>query len=131
MLDDGREFVRPPLLVVVDDTPGVRSVISRALTGVGHDVLTAPDLPSAAALIDGLPQSPALAIVDLQMPHTRLEELIAWSRRCPEVPVIFVSSLPEDPDLILPGLLLEKPFLMSTLCHIVGNVLELNDAGRK
>jgi CheY-like chemotaxis protein len=118
-------FTRPPLLVVVDDTPSVRLVICRALTEAGHDVLTASDGQRAATLIEHLPTPPALVVVDLRLPNTGGEEWAAWlHQRYPQLPIVFISSFPEHPDILLPGLLLQKPFAMSTLCRVVRNVLE-------
>jgi two-component system nitrogen regulation response regulator GlnG len=118
-------LIRPPLLVVVDDTPSVRAVISRALTEAGHDVLTASDSRSATTIIERLPTPPALVVVDLRLPNTHTE---AWAvrlhQRYPQLPIVFISSFPEHPDILLPGLLLQKPFAMSTLCRVVRNVLE-------
>jgi DNA-binding response OmpR family regulator len=118
-------FTRPPLLVVVDDTPSVRVVICRALTEAGHDVLTASDSQSANTLIEHLPSPPALVVVDLRLPNTHTEDwAVRLHQRYPQVPIVFISSFPEHPDILLPGLLLQKPFAMSTLCRVVRNVLE-------
>jgi DNA-binding response OmpR family regulator len=118
-------FTRPPLLVVVDDTPSVRVVICRALTEAGHDVLTASDSQSANTLIEHLPTPPALVVVDLRLPNTHTEDwAVRLHQRYPQVPIVFISSFPEHPDILLPGLLLQKPFAMSTLCRVVRNVLE-------
>jgi DNA-binding response OmpR family regulator len=119
------QVTRPPLLVVVDDTPSVRAVICRALTEEGHDVLTASDGQTASALIEHLPTPPALVVVDLRLPNTPGEEWAVWlHQRYPRLPMVFISSFPEHPDLLLPGLLLQKPFAMSTLCRVVRNLLE-------
>jgi DNA-binding response OmpR family regulator len=118
-------FIRPPLLVVVDDTPSVRVVICRALTEAGHDVLTAFDSQSATTLIEHLPTPPALVVVDLRLPNTHTEDwAVRLHQRYPRLPIIFISSFPEHPDILLPGLLLQKPFAMSTLCRVVRNLLE-------
>jgi DNA-binding response OmpR family regulator len=125
MVDPRAPVTRPPLLVVVDDTPSVRTVICRALTEAGHDVLTASDSQSATTLIEHLPAPPALVVVDLRLPNTHGEEWALWvRRRHPHLPIVFISSFPEHPDILLPGLLLQKPFAMSTLCRVVQNVLE-------
>jgi DNA-binding response OmpR family regulator len=118
-------FLRPPLLVVVDDTPSVRVVICRALTEAGHDVLTASDSQSANTLIEHLPTPPALVVVDLRLPNSRTDDwAVCLHQRHPQLPIVFISSFPEHPDILLPGLLLQKPFAMSTLCRVVRNVLE-------
>lgn len=117
-------FSARPLLVVVDDTPSVRVVICRALTEAGHDVLTASDSQSANTIIEHLPTPPAL-VVDLRLPNSHTEDwAVCLHQRHPPLPIVFISSFPEHPDILLPGLLLQKPFAMSTLCRMVRNVLE-------
>jgi DNA-binding response OmpR family regulator len=103
----------------------VRIVICRALTEAGHDVLTASDGQSATTLIEHLPTPPELVVVDLRLPNTPGEEWAVWlHQRHPQLPIVFISSFPEHPDILLPGLLLQKPFAMATLCRVVRNVLE-------
>jgi DNA-binding response OmpR family regulator len=117
-------FRRPPLLVVVDQTPAVTSLLSRALTEAGHDVLTASDAQSATRLIEHLPSPPALVIVDLRLPNAPgVEWAVRWQQQYSRIPMVFISSFPEHPDILLPGLLLQKPFTMSALCRVVRNVL--------
>ncbi|HUR95472.1 MAG TPA: response regulator [Gemmatimonadales bacterium] len=116
---------RPALLLIVDST--TRTVIEPALTDAGHDVVVADDLPNASCLVESLPIPPALVLLDLHLPSTRVDQLLSWlQRRCASVPVVFISSAPEHPDLLLPGLLLEQPFTLAALLRVVRNVLGMS-----
>jgi two-component system cell cycle sensor histidine kinase/response regulator CckA len=112
------------LILVVDDAETVRLLASRALSDEGYDVVTAPDGQSAISVILGLRTPPDLVITDLRMPIVPGEVLAAWlTQHYPQVPVIFISGFPEDPDIILPGPLLEKPFSPAALCQVASAVL--------
>lgn len=55
-----------PSLLLVDDDPAFRSVLARALTRRGYEVVTAADVAEAVAL--ATEQPPEYAVVDLKMP---------------------------------------------------------------
>src|SRR3954449_4003441 len=113
-----------PLLVVVDDAPRVRQVVSRALTDGGYDVLAAPDGLSAVALIQGHRILPDLVITDLHMPLMRGEQFARWLRHhFPQIPIVFMSALGFGDGADLPGLFLPKPFTPAELCGTVAMVL--------
>jgi DNA-binding NtrC family response regulator len=113
-----------PLILVVDDTGSVRSVLARALLRAGYHVLTASGAADAFALLDQVEVRPDLAIIDLYMPLGSGEELAtALSNRHPGLPIVFLSAFGHDPDALLPGLLFEKPFRLQALCEVVTHVL--------
>jgi two-component system cell cycle sensor histidine kinase/response regulator CckA len=113
-----------PLILVVEEAHSLRRLLARALLHAGYHVLTAADPAEAIALLERLQLQPALAIVDL---HASLlsgaEVAQALARGQAEVPIIFVARYIGDPDAVLPGLIIEKPFTFRPLCRIVGNVL--------
>ena len=114
-----------PLILVVDDSPTVLLVVWHALTDEGYDVVTAADGQGAISVVLGLRTPPDLVITDLRMPIVPGEVLAAWlTQNDPQVPVIFISGFPEDPDIILPGPLLEKPFTPAALCQVARAVLK-------
>lgn len=114
-----------PLILVVDDSPTVLLVAWHALTDEGYDVVTAADGQGAISVVLGLRTPPDLVITDLRMPIVPGEVLAAWlTQNYPQVPVIFISGFPEDPDIILPGPLLEKPFTPAALCQVARAVLK-------
>jgi two-component system cell cycle sensor histidine kinase/response regulator CckA len=116
-----------PLIVVVDDAPSARVIVSRALTEAGYDVLTAPDGLSAVALIQGLHILPNLVITDLHMPNMRGEQLAYWlHQHFPQVPVLFMSAFECEGGADLRGYLIPKPFMPGELCAAVDQILGLN-----
>lgn len=113
-----------PLILVVDDTDGVRWTLARALLRAGYHVLTASCAADALKLLGRLRARPDLAVIDLYMPQVSGEELATeLSSRHPRLPIVFVSAYGHDPDAVLPGLLLEKPFRLEVLCRIITNLL--------
>jgi DNA-binding response OmpR family regulator len=114
---------RPPILVI-EEARSLRSLVARGLLRAGYPVLTAADPSQAIALLERLQVQPALAIVDLHgSPLSGTELAQALARGQAEVPIIFVVRYIDDPDAILPGLVIEKPFTFEELRRIVGNVL--------
>src|ERR1043165_8119186 len=90
--NDGTAAARPPFrLLVVDDDPSIREVMSAILAESGYQVLTAEDGMEA---LDLLPQfQPHLVITDLRMPRLSGFELLEiMRRRFPGLPVIAVSG---------------------------------------
>jgi CheY-like chemotaxis protein len=113
-----------PLILVVDDTGSVRSVLARALLDAGFHVLTASDASDALRLLDRLPARPDLAVIDLYMPQGSGEALAAeLSRRQPNLPLVFLSAFGHHPDAMLPGLLFEKPVRLAVLCRAIAHIL--------
>jgi CheY-like chemotaxis protein len=82
-------------LLLVDDEPLIRKLISGSLVAAGYIVQTAGDgLDALGKLRAGLPD---LIITDLNMPRMSGYELLAVIRkRFPQIPVIVMSSLPSD-----------------------------------
>jgi len=112
------------LILVVEESHNLRPLVARALLHAGYHVLTAADVPQAIALLNLLHLHPALAIVDLHTSLVSNVEVAQALAGCQaEVPIIFVARYLDDPDAVLPGLVLEKPFSFGTLCRMVENVL--------
>ena len=57
----------PPVLLVVDDEPGVFQMMGRALLEAGYEVHTAGDGPEAIALASRLQRPVDLVVTDLRM----------------------------------------------------------------
>jgi CheY-like chemotaxis protein len=97
-------------VMVVDDEPDVRNVISRVLVEAGFSVTGAG---SAREALSRFGDDIDAMVVDVRMPGVSGPELArrAWARR-PDVPVLFVSANPEstarDTELLANCLL--KPF---------------------
>jgi two-component system response regulator MprA len=107
-------------LLLVDDEPGVRSLMRRVLRYDGYRVLEARDGVEALERLEVDP-SIALVLSDVAMP--RLDGLALCARvarRRPGLPVLLLSgsfpdALPAGGILDLPIDFLAKPFLPTTL----------------
>ncbi|HEY6835331.1 MAG TPA: response regulator transcription factor [Gaiellaceae bacterium] len=114
-------------VLVVDDEPMVRDVVSRYLERDGHRVVTAGDGETARGLIERDP--PNLVLLDVMLPgRTDGLELCRWIRSTSDLPVILVTARVEESDCIV-GLELgaddyvTKPFSPRELATRVKTVL--------
>jgi DNA-binding response OmpR family regulator len=114
-------------VLVVDDEPIVRDVVSRYLARDGHSILAAEDGDAARALIER--ESPGLVVLDVMLPgETDGLALCRWIRATSELPVILLTARGEEADRIV-GLELgaddyvTKPFSPRELATRVRTVL--------
>jgi DNA-binding response OmpR family regulator len=121
-------------VLVVDDEPLVRDVVTRYLERDGHRVLTAEDGDSARGLIER--EAPSLVLLDVMLPgRTDGLELCRWIRSSSELPVILLTARVEETDRIV-GLELgaddyvTKPFSPRELATRVKAVLRRSAASR-
>ncbi len=115
-------------VLVVDDEPGVRSVVARSLEGGGFRVLQAGNGADALELIDryGPPQ---LVLTDLTMPGIGGVALArSLKERWPALPVVFMSGYSAE-ELRQQGIvgleagLIQKPFSPAGLVATVAGAL--------
>lgn len=119
-----------PCILVAEDEPSVRRLITRGLEHLGHEVLSAEHSQEAEALWQKHEARIALLITDLRMPGGRtgwqLAELLREQR--PDLKVLFITGysndllqhageLEENEDYI------QKPFNVSLLGEVVGKRL--------
>ena len=84
----------------------------------------------AVGLLDRLKLQLNAAVIDLHFPDECGDEVTAeLRRRQPGLPLIFLSAGGHDQDVLLPGLLLEKPFSFKALRSILANVLAMSAEG--
>ncbi len=121
-------------VLVVDDEPLVRDVVTRYLERDGHRVLTAEDGDGARRLIER--EAPSLVLLDVMLPgSTDGLELCRWIRASSELPVILLTARVDEADRIV-GLELgaddyvTKPFSPRELATRVKTVLRRARAGR-
>jgi two-component system chemotaxis response regulator CheY len=80
------------LVLVVDDDPSIRQIISEILLDEGYDVLTAPDGGEALARAQEHP--PAVILLDYQMPVLDGARFVQAYRRLrdPLAPIILLTA---------------------------------------
>ena len=82
---------QPARVLVVDDEPGIRVMLSAALKRDGHEVLLATDAATALATIEADPVD--LVVTDIRMPGmTGIELLEAAKRIDPALSVIMMTA---------------------------------------
>jgi DNA-binding response OmpR family regulator len=121
-------------VLVVDDEPLVRDVVTRYLERDGHRVVTAEDGDRARRIIER--EAPSLVLLDVMLPgSTDGLELCRWIRASSELPVILLTARVEETDRIV-GLELgaddyvTKPFSPREVATRVRAVLRRAQAGR-
>jgi len=114
-------------VLVVDDEPMVRDVVTRYLERDGHRVVTAADGDAARGIIEQ--EAPSLVLLDVMLPGaTDGLALCRWIRSTSELPVILVTARVDETDRIV-GLELgaddyvTKPFSPRELATRVKTVL--------
>ncbi len=114
-------------VLVVDDEPMVRDVVTRYLERDGHRVVTAGDGSAARGLIER--ESPNLVLLDVMLPgETDGLALCRWIRSTSDLPVILLTARVDEADRIV-GLELgaddyvTKPFSPRELVMRVKTVL--------
>ncbi|HEX8794851.1 MAG TPA: GAF domain-containing protein [Polyangiaceae bacterium] len=103
-LDSVHDFVaaKPAVrrrVLVVDDNPDAVGLLSDVLVEVGHEVVTAPDAPTALQLMQRF--TPDIAFLDIGLPVMDGYELARQLRRLPELaftPLVAVTGYAQDDD---------------------------------
>jgi len=114
-------------VLVVDDEPIVRDVVTRYLERDGHTILTADSGDEARGVIEG--EAPSLVVLDVMLPgETDGLALCRWIRATSDLPVILLTARGDEADRIV-GLELgaddyvTKPFSPRELASRVKTVL--------
>ena len=114
-------------ILFVDDDPETYAVLRLVLRNEGYAVETAPDAPTALAMIAASP--PDLLMTDLVMPDLTGWSVFARARRLsPTLPIIIMSELDtevpqQERELANQAVLLRKPFETDQLLAIVARLL--------
>lgn len=86
------------LILVVEDDPAVRNLISTTLETHGYRYLTAPN--GEAAILEASSHNPDVILLDLGLPDldgiTVIKKIRTWSN----VPIVVISARSEDTDKI-------------------------------
>ena len=103
-------------ILVAEDQPAIRELISAYLKRLGYNVLTASDGEAALRMVASQQKSVDLVITDLLMPNMGGRELAArMAQLYPATKVIFMSGYPDHEVRREEGLteevqILQKPF---------------------
>jgi DNA-binding response OmpR family regulator len=122
----GTSAAARPTVLVVDDEPSLRTLLSRLLEVEGYQVIEAEDGPTALELVGTA--HPDLVLLDVMLPARSGLDVLGDLRRTSDVPVIMVSAMAEEADRVV-GLKLGaddyvvKPFSAAELSARVESVL--------
>ncbi|MEG0229003.1 MAG: response regulator transcription factor [Oscillospiraceae bacterium] len=87
-----------PLVLVVEDDPAVRNLISTTLETHNYKFHTAPT--GNAAILDAVSHNPDIMLLDLGLPDIDGVEIIKKIRSWSQLPIIVISARSEDTDKI-------------------------------
>ena len=88
-----------PTILVVDDEPSIREVVSIYLGRAGYRVLVAEDGQTALEILEREP--PDLVVLDLMLPEVDGLEITRRLRAKGEIPIIMLTARREETDRIL------------------------------
>lgn len=115
-------------VLVIDDEPAHCALVARIMGEAGYDVVMTTSVARAIGHIDSGERFD-IALVDMMMPEMAGTEFAAALRRHqPDVPVVFVTGIPdalfdEQPVLWDRQSFLEKPFSRAGLLEAVSMAL--------
>lgn len=85
-------------ILVVEDEPSIREVLSLYLRRAGYEVEVTGD--GRAALESLADRMPDLVVLDLMLPHVDGLEITRWLRERGDTPIIMLTARREEPDRI-------------------------------
>ena len=89
---------RKPLILVVDDDPGILKLVSTNLDLEGYQVITARDGTAAIQVVEN--QQPTLVVLDIMMPGIDGFQTCQGIREFSEVPIIMLTAKGRSEDVI-------------------------------
>jgi DNA-binding response OmpR family regulator len=92
-------MARTQRILVIDDEPRVREVVTAYLERDGFRVSEAADADNARRLLDSLP--PDLVILDIMFPGASGLDLLADIRKTSQAPVILLTARADEADRVL------------------------------
>ena len=118
----------PPSVLVIDDDPDMRHVLSDFLQRSGYRVVEAANGQDGIFAAESEPID--AVILDKEMPGMNgLDVLSFFRHRCPRLPIIFITAFggrDDEDESRRRGawLYIEKPFRVATVVEAVQSVLE-------
>ena len=92
-------MTQPPAILVVEDETSIASFVAAYLRNAGYAVKTAASAQSALLQLAG--ESPALIVLDLNLPDGDGVELCRRIRKTSDVPILMLTARDEDIDKII------------------------------
>jgi len=87
-----------PRLLLIEDDPGIRTTLTRALSERGHAVASAPSAMSGLqAVVD---TAPDLVVLDLGLPDLDGAKLIQMVRAVSKVPIIVATARDDQSEMV-------------------------------
>lgn len=135
MLDIQREFTMvstAPVVLIVEDDPSLRTLLSRVLREEGFHPLSAAHGAEMARMIDANPID--LVLLDVMLPGSNGFDLCRALRRSSQVPIVILSARDEETDRLI-GLELgaddyiAKPFSNRELIARIRAILRRTQGG--
>lgn len=117
-------------ILVVEDDPGVRSLMTRMLGRLGYDVIAARDGQEAFAVLQSIGKPIDLLICDVVMPDISGTEVVNYFHaKSPRTRAVFMSghttvSLLQDGRLVGSDEFIHKPFTQLALARKTREVLD-------
>ena len=127
-------MTQPPTILVVEDETSIASFVAAYLRNAGYAVKTAASAQSALLQLAG--ESPALIVLDLNLPDGDGVELCRRIRKTSDVPILMLTARDEDIDKII-GLevgaddYMTKPFNPRELVARVKSILRRSAPARR
>jgi len=85
-----------PVILVIDDEPGIRKLIDRMLKQLGYQTLLAANGADGIRVFDSFAPDIALVLLDWNLPGTSGKETLAHLlQRRPDLRVVLVTGAPE------------------------------------
>ena len=132
--DGHKQGKRETSILLVDDDPAMRSLISDELKDEGYRVVQAAD--GLAALESLGPVAPDLIITDLRMPHGGMSLIAKFKATVPRAPVILMTAFGDKDTESLAykwgaSAYFNKPVRMGELKEAIRNLLDGNESKGK
>jgi len=119
------------VVLLVEDEPAVRALVTRVLTNEGHVVFATSDAAQALALLEEKDRWIDLLLTDVVLPRGLQGDELAQEAVAlrPKLPILFMSGHPLGYPLHERGLpreisYLPKPFTPDSLCRKVREMLD-------
>ncbi|GEM_PF-2093708 len=110
-------------IIVVDDEPMIRHILSFAMDGLDHPVLPASDAEEALALMRA--NSPALVVCDVRLPGmngVQLADAIKRERRWHNTAIVLISAF-REPAIHVADRFVSKPFHVDRMAAVARDLL--------